>query len=256
MGLLSKALKLFREVSNASNLELGSLGIVKVYIEQGNMEAASNELNKILQTHPDDKYAKLELGKFLLRSSRDEDATEFYNELLCTNNDSPAMTELMFIDIKKEDYKFALYRLNKIYDNLENSEQIKNYLHYKLGLPIENSDYYIRQLMNYSYNAFNAKMNTKVYSSFATAANTQLDESLREKLYSEINKKIRSYNPVSSSIFNKYIIDMGGIVGVTNDKQTSKLMVITFVNSYDILLFYPVSMEYGVSQKNKKMILN
>ena len=257
MGLLNNSLSIYKKVSKTSNLELGSLEIVKNYMEMGNLDKAKIELDNHLSKYPSDRYAMLELGRYLIKIGEKEEGVEILNNLLFTKGEDAVIAELMFVDIENKDYNSALYKLNKIYDRLEKADQIKNFLNYKLNLPYSKDDYYSKQMSNYSYNLFDLKMSSKTYNYYATAADTQfLDQNMITSLYSRLSKDIKEFNPVSRSIYNKYIIDVGEVIGTTNGIETSKIMVVTFIDSYNILLFYPVSMEYGVSTKNKKMILN
>ena len=111
----------------------------------------------------------------------------------------------MFIDIKNEKYNEAMLILDKIYKLLENSDQIKSQLSYKLNLPYEyDDDYYSQQLRNYSYESFINKMKTGYYNIQAALINSKfMDESLIPILYDFSNNEIKNLKPSSSTLFDK-----------------------------------------------------
>ncbi len=257
LGLFNKSYHLSNDVNQTTDSNLASLGLAKSKLDQGNPDEAEEILIDFLNKNPNDEYGRLELSRVLIALDRKDEARDLLVSLLESSNKYKAISELLFLDISNEDYESAMFKLNQIYDMLENSDQIKSYLSYKLNLPYEyDDDYYSQQLRNYSYESFINKMKTGYYNIQAALINSKfMDESLIPILYDFSNNEIKNLKPSSSTLFDKYIIDYNKVIGTANNEETTKLMVITYSNDKRILLFYPISNEYNIS-KNKKLIIN
>ena len=257
LGLFNKSYHLSNDVNQTTDSNFASLGLAKSKLDQGNPDEAEEILIDFLNKNPNDEYGRLELSRVLIALDRKDEARNLLVSLLESSNKYKAISELLFLDISNEDYESAMFKLNQIYDMLENPDQIKSYLSYKLNLPYEyDDDYYSQQLRNYSYESFINKMKTGYYNIQAALINSKfMDESLIPILYDFSNNEIKNLKPSSSTLFDKYIIDYNKVIGTANNEETTKLMVITYSNDKRILLFYPISNEYNIS-KNKKLIIN
>lgn len=256
LGLLSKSYDIAKEIYDKSKGQVGLYDLAKIYSDKGNINKAIELIDLGLKNNKQNPYLKLLLGKIYAVQGNKEETINIFNELLKTKLKDKALTELIFMDIINEDFEGAFTKLSYKNTELDNSEQVESFIRYKLGMSIKKDEsYFYNQLTNYSYEKFVEKMKGTYINKEADKIGSKFAVDNKIELYNLID--INDLNPVSRTIYDKYIIDLNKVVGIANNQATTKLAVITFSNDKNILMYYPISMEYGVStKKNQKKLIN
>ncbi len=244
---------------NMAMLELG-----KLEVSAGNIELARKYFYNLIQlghrTH-----ANMELGKLEKLVGNDELAKIHFDDLLNAPNSNYALRELFYIELKAENYMLACKYLELLLEKERivpvEYQQISFYLMYKLGHYEESQDklksFFERQLVNYNeqetLNHINLHLKEDVDEAlFSSNINTI-------ELFQFAKKEINKLIPRNSTVVEKYIIDCGKEVGTSYGIPTTKIEVVTLLNTTNILTMYPVVssfdskkiMEYKLSLEKK-----
>ena len=236
-------------------LELG-----KLEASVGNYEEAKICFTDLINLGGRDKaYAMLELGKLEASVGNYEEAKSCFNELLETSDWIYGVENLLYLSIKEENYEEASQLLNTIYNaNLIEDNQLSNiiyYLKYKLNLLTENDkkknrNYFCSQLLDYSreeaINHIKAHFDENEFKNIHSIFLETIDI---EDIFPSIERHISEASPEQLGFIDKYKIDCGDVVGISNSIETSCVEVITFPNTKDIVTMYPV---IGIKKKNLK----
>ena len=251
IGELYKSYDLLKELYDTSNGQYGIYELATLYYYKGNYNKSLEILNNAKKNNNYNPYFDFLIAKVLVSLNDIDEAKKIFNKLLKTKIKDKALSELLFIDIHNEEYAEAYEKFNSMNLKFDNIDQVEIFLKYKLNLEIEdNKSYFYNQLHNYSKERLKEKMNSSYYNKEADKIKSKFIIDVIE-LYNSIN--IDKIDPVSRTLFDKYIIDFNYIIGEVNDNKTSKLSVITLPNSKNILLYYPISMEY-CNSKEKQLI--
>jgi tetratricopeptide (TPR) repeat protein len=242
---------LYTNKRNYALLELG-----KLEKDNDNFSMANIYLKELLLTSNRD-YALLELGKLEKDNDNFPQAKIYLEELLYTPSKNLALTELLDLNIRIKKYDECFKLLHEISKNKAlNVIEMQNYsiyLKYKLNkLKHYNyvNTYFCNQLTN--YNEAKAIEHIKkhldeneikpIHSIFYNDINI-------EQLYYEVIDKIKTLKPKSYGYKDRYIIDLGYSIGQSFDIETSKVCIITFCDTNNIITMYPVLSNYT----NKKL---
>lgn len=248
------------------------LAIAKLEVKRKNYDEAKNYLEYIIGycsfVSFDDKnrrvllsgknMAMLELGKLEMILGNYDEARNIFTKLCDSgliNDKSLALNNLIYVDIHEEKYEDAYAKLDELVRmniriGKKEVRQLNLFLKNKLGLICNEEftrlSYFDKQLLDYNLCA--TKNHIKNYVS--TLNNSGEYSFLREdidlsNLLSYIESRIYDNKPDDVSFMDKYLVDVGYVVGQLDSKDVSALEVVTLPNDKNILSIHPVV--YNVS---------
>lgn len=206
-------------------------------IEEANDNTITNE------------WIMLEYSKIEELNNNVVNAVSILNKLLNTMINEIALSQLVKIYIKYEQYELA-YKYNNELIKIKNPrshfnpKQIDTFLKYKLGIEnneVENT-YFTKQL--YSYNKYEVinHISQHLDENDEKIMHSIYCEDINiEELYEHASKQIQNLEPIGECINDKYIVRCNKIVGLSIDKQpTDTIKVIVIPNTKNIITMYPI----------------
>lgn len=256
-------------------------------MHMGKTQYAKRELENFLQIYPDDKIALGSYIKLLFKTGEldlvkeiceenieyDRDASYYYALVQKYNNDletskrlflksynmgkERALIQYIIILIKEEEYEKAYEYFRKIsIEYMEKNKKeinlIRRYI-YKNIFPELNeiikddsSNYFINQIISYDSNILEDKINENTKSKFESEISIQ-------SIIDYSKDKIENEEPSYSDLFDRYIVKYPK-VGLCDGKKTDYIMVITCLNTKDIVNIYPCSKMQIQNIKNSDVV--
>ncbi len=242
----------------------------------GNIEEARKKFEKIInlineelkkehkkKTQINTKYkysAMFELGKIAKDNNNLDEARKIFWYLYNYHNIHSALKQLLFVEIKDENYFEAYQLLEKIIKQQPLNLELKNiifFLKYKIGLLTDNdiknnTNYFCRQLINYDVNQAIGHISLHLdeqCNNTHTLYNSNVDI---ESLFKYAQDNIASIPSTSSNICDKYVIECPSNISTISQIPTNLILVVTFLNSKNIIAMYPIPQitnKYNVTQK-------
>lgn len=219
---------------SAAHLELG---ILEESLE--NYDQAMSEYYKALNFE-NDKYAYFKVGCVLKQLGEFSEAKKYFFKIIDAENGSSALLEIVNLLLKENDMTNALYFFIKLLNNNLNIKgderdfkRLDAYIRYKLGMlnfDCENENmHYVKQLVNYDEK--NAIEASKMYFDREFKFEKEL-----EKIRDNLNEE-NYYNTRGGQDY--YIVDCGYLVGTYKGKETTKICVVTILNTDKIVFMTP-----------------
>lgn len=253
-------------------------------IENGNIKFAKTELQKFLNKYPDDESAISIYIKLLFKDGEFDKATElsknylknrevaYYYALMlkyCNKTEEAknlfiysyncgktrAIIQYIIILIKENNYEEAYNCFLKIPEKYieENKIEInilRRYIYKKIFPELndiiknDNLNYFSAQILNYD----DEILENKIIRSQNVGKSRFNCEIGLENIISYVQEKIEKEEPIYYDLFDRYIFEYPN-VGTINRKNTDYIMVVTNLNTKEIVNIYPCS---GVFFNNMK----
>lgn len=249
-----KATKYYNQLLKTSAYSFAMLELGKLEFNYWNMEKATNNFKKILNKKSSN-LAKLYLGKIAGLDGNYTEAKEIFESILDNENNklldedlikTRAIFELLQLSTSYEKYEEALYyltKLTKIVGITRDTIQYKFYLEYKLGLlkNINNVGYFCEQILCYS--------NEKAIEHIKLRHGQVADEYINnfspniviDELFKIVQSNLENLKKRDYGKCDKYLLNLGYVVGKYNGIETSVIKIITIGNTYDIITMYPTN---------------
>ena len=173
-------------------------------------------------------------------------AKEYFTKLLaCVSpeHQAVAILNLIFIDLKEENYESALAKINEYKDRKEvisemnhgTWEDINFYTKYKLGIETKKSKdwYFCDQIVSYDEERSINHIIEDFQRDGFDKDESILDNGLIE-LFKELKINIMETEPTNFSIVDKYKINFGRVIGKIKEQDTSSVIVQTLLNTKNI----------------------
>lgn len=278
-GEIEKARKKLKKIMNINNdiIAINNLGLLSE--KEGDQEEAKNYYEYSLNIEPNNPYALQGLARISIREKDYTKAKNYYYQILELGDNLVDAHEkrktskketikigiigMIYLEIKighlKQAQKFLeqLLKLDNIYTTDE--RKISFYLNYKLNpKSIEKIDkrllkYDEKQIVN--YNEEKAKKHIKIHkykikdkkdhTTFYKKINT-------DEIFEIAKEKIKDIDPITSTITDRYVIELNYFVSTINNQRTNKIMVVTEVNTKNIMTLYPVPIFLESKSKSEK----
>lgn len=247
-----ETLKKNNDIKNEVLLELSLLDYYNF-----NYSSSMHYLNKIPLDINNYYYFQI-LFNIKIKTNDYEGALSLFNDL---NINSPHYIQIIYLEIKFKNYEKAYKHLLQLikynhsnYNGVE-LQRIEYFLSHKLNIKsiFDYKTYSINQMINYNkeqclehlLNHKNENEEKTIHSVFTKRINVN-------DLYDDIKAKLSTSKPYKFNLADKYLIDMNYTVGKVCDFKTTKLEVVTAVNTKDIITVYPNLSHYSLSKQIKK----
>lgn len=245
-------------------------------IENGNIKFAKTELQKFLNKYPDDESAISVYIRLLFKDGEFDKATElsinhlknrevaYYYALMlkyCDKTEEAkslftysyncgkirAIIQYIIILIKENNYEEAYNCFLKIPEEYieENKIEInilRRYIYKKIFPELngiiknDNLNYFSAQISNYD----DEILENKIIRSQNIGQSRFNCEIELENIISYVKEKIEKEEPIYYDLFDRYILEYPN-VGTINRKNTDYIMVVTNLNTKEIVNIYPCS---------------
>lgn len=196
-----------------------------------------------------------------------DEAENLFLKLINTDYEYKAILRVIYINIKKEEYKkaysyFSFYNLSD--NNKKDMYNLEFFLKYKLGMlskrQKKNPGYFCKQLLNYNEDeAVNHICINKEY--IKDNKHIEYNESLdTHLLYKYLKEKINNMDPTYYKLNDVYVVKCDYIIANINGKSIDKMVVITYPNTKNIITMHPNIKEdeydyNDVNEENKDVIV-
>ena len=248
-----KAKKYYNQLLNTSSYPFAMLELGKLELSYGNIEKAKNNFRKV-SDKKSSNLAKLYLGKIEGLEGNYTEAKEMFESILDNENNklldedvikTRAIFELLHLNTSYEKYEEAFYYLTKLIEIVgmtRDTAQYKFYLEYKLGLlNINNTGYFCEQILCYSNEKALEHIKVRHGQSADEYVNNFSPTIAIDELFNIAKSNVENLKKRDYGKCDKYLLNLGYIVGKYNGIETSVIKIITLGNTYDVITMYPTN---------------
>ena len=221
----------------------------KIETSDKNYDEAIKHFSYLLNTL-EDELGRYELASLALKQKDYDKALPMLNSLYVLGN-KHATLELLNFAVNQKKFAEALKYLDKLSDFLAPT-LINNYQFFiKYNLQMLNSDDYenannfSKQVMK--FNCDDAKLNIILSNKYNTKTkNTAkfISEDI-SKMYDFAKEQFKTLEPVYVGLVDKYVIDLGYVIGTYKEALTTKIEVVTISNTYNVIDINPTNEVYN-----------
>ena len=240
---IDKAKKYFKSLLKTRMRRYAMLELAELEATLGNMAEAIQYYEHL----PQESYVVFKLGRLETYRGNVEKASNYFEQLLNTDDRVYGILGLLDLNIYCERYETALIFLKELteYENIDISviKQYQFYIEYKLGKINNNTktnSYFGNQILNYSKERAIDHIKLHLDENDSKANHSMFSSNVSiEELFALVQNNIKYLKRQINGPCDKYYLDLGYIVGVKDDIETSIIKIITIANTQDIITMYP-----------------
>lgn len=196
-----------------------------------------------------DFNAMIELGILELQNGNFKKARQYFESVLNVEENAIALQKLIYMEIHNKNYEeaYELYKRLMLvdYSKCFDIDYISILLHNQLGITMDDDDlinsYLYQQLIDYSEQRaiehikyhYDENEYKRIHSVYSNLVNVDV-------LFRDSKEKIQNINPKFFNTSDHYELEYNYILGISNDKITNMIKIITIPNTKKILSIYPI----------------
>lgn len=263
-GEVEKGKKKLKRIANITNNEVAINQLAALEERSGDLKEAEKYFNLSLELNNDNIYSLNGLAQLAKKKEDYSLAEYYYNKIIDVSGKKTfshkekvleiGIIGLVQLEIKRKNYDRAYMYMQKMakVSNKPTHRQIIFYLKNKLNIlseeekEYEGMKYDEKQFLNYSIEEAKKHVEKHVHENNTIKKHTLFYKDIDiDKIFEKVTEKLPQAILTKSTVVDNYLVELDENIAEIKGQTTNKVMVITEVNTNNILTMYPVFPYYN-----------